>query len=292
MTEETSGLKRPCELSPLAEKVRTLLEQLEQLEKSTRPSGGEQTAAGKDRAAFQALQTAGELVKQVAGWAIDHQIGLATKGLGYVPAGPPGAREHPDYIAARLAANSHDHERVGASVKRVGDSVKTLDPVTERAALLNLLIANPGGFPAVVQRPAREALEALEFEEVLPILAPVKGNRKVKLGELRLQLQVIGFVEFQIATGVKKLEAVKTAARTLCVAESTIKGWEYRLRKELGPLKVARTIARYSGWGRTYTASKERWAAGDIEAKHETYEALGGLPALHKVAGKYRTLEK
>jgi hypothetical protein len=284
MTEETSGLKRPCELSPLAEKVRALLEQLEQLEKSTRPSGGEQTAAGKDRAAFQALQTAGELVKQVAGWAIDHQIGLATKGLGYVPAGPPGAREHPDFIAARLAANSHEHERVGASVK-------TLDPVTERAALLNLLIANPGGFPAVVQRPAREALEALAFEEVLPILAPVKGNRKAKLGELRLQLRVVGFLEFQIATGVKKLEAVKTASRALCAGESTIKGWEYRLRKELGPLTVARTIARYADWGRTYTASKERWAAGDLEAKPETYEILGGLPALQRVAAEYRALK-
>jgi hypothetical protein len=285
MTEETSGLKRPCELTPLAEKVRALLKQLEQLEKSTRPSRGEQTAAGKDRAAFQALQTAGALVKHVAGWAIDHQIGLATKGLKHVPLGPPEAREHPDYIAAQLAANSHEHEMVGASGK-------TLDPVIERAALLNLLIANPGGFPAVVQRPAREALEALEFEEVLPILAPVKGNRKVKLVELRLQLQVVGFLEFQIATGVKKLEAVKTASRALCAGESTITGWEYRLRKELGPATVARTIARYSNWGRTYTASKERRAAGDTGAKPETYEQLGGLPALYKVAGKYRALEK
>jgi hypothetical protein len=285
MTEETSGLKRPCELSPLAEKVRALLEQLEQLEKSTRPSGGERAAAGKDRAAFEALQTAGALVKHVAGWAIDHQIGLATKGLGYVPLGPPGAREHPDYIAARLAANSHDHERVGASVK-------TLDPVTERAALLNLLIANPGGFPAVVQRPAREALEALALEEVLPMLAPVKGNRKVKRGEAKLQLQAIGFIEFQIAAGGKKKDALETAANFLCMAESTVSGWEYRLIKMLGALEVARSNARYADWGRTYKAHKERRAAGDIEAKPETYEALGGLPALHKVAGKYRTLER
>jgi hypothetical protein len=292
MTEQTSGLKPHRELScvPLTETVRALLERLDQLEKSTRPGGGEQTAAGKDRAAFQALQTAGELVKQVAGWAINHQIGLATKGMEHVPLGPPEAREHPDYIAAQLAANSHEHEMVGASGK-------TLDPVIERAALLNLLIANPGGFPAVVQRPAREALEALAFEEVLPILAPVKGNRKVKLGELRLQLQVIGFVEFQIATGVLKLEAVKTAARTLCVAESTITGWEYRLRNEplIGHVKVEQIIARFANWGRAYKASKERWAADDLEAKpktYETYEVLGGLPALQRVARKYRALEK
>src|SRR6202140_644747 len=60
--------------------VSHLLGRLDELEKQTRPSGGTVTSKSKDMAAFDALELAGELVAAVAGWAIDHQIGLAAKG--------------------------------------------------------------------------------------------------------------------------------------------------------------------------------------------------------------------
>jgi hypothetical protein len=261
--------------------VRMLLERLDKLERETRPSGKGQTAAEKDLNAFQALRTAGKLVEYVAGWAIDHQIGLAMEGKGFVPLATAQAKAHPEYIEGRAAVDDHRHEKSGGLALKI-------DAAAQRAALINLLVANSGGLPDSVQQPAIEALEALNFEEVLPILAPVKGNRKVKLVELRLQLKVVGFVEFQIATGVKKHKALKTAGGVMNLAESTISGWEYRLRGELGELAVVRALTRYSNWGRSFQINKERWAAGDKEADPETYEELGGLPALIVTAKKYR----
>jgi hypothetical protein len=270
-------------------RVQALLEQLDQLEKKTRPSWGEETEAGKDRAAFSALHIARELVGYVAGWAIDHQIGLATKKMGFVPRRTSQAEAHPDHLEGKRKADSHDNERIG------GNTIK-LEPIAERIALINLLRANPGGFPEEVRGPAIEALEALSFEEVLPMLAPAKGNRKVKLTELRVQLQIIGFVEFQKAAyghGAKQA-AYKTASKVLEIVEaSTIRSWEFSLREDLGQLTVTQTLSLYAGWGRLYKANKERWAAGDMEAKEsaDMFERLGGLPNLIKTAKKYRRLK-
>lgn len=267
--------------------VRMMLERLDKLERDTRPSAGPQTATGKDGAAFEALHFAGKLVEYVAGWAIDHQIGLALKQKRSVPLGTFQAKAHPEYVAERAAVDDHEHERAGGSRA-------ALDPATQRAALINLLVANAGGFPGDVQYAAIDALEALEFEEVLPIIAPAEGNRKVKLMEMRMQLQVVGFVEFQIATGSRKYEALEMAEKVISASASTIAGWEYLLRKELGYLPVLRTLSRYANWGRSYKVMKQRWAAGQ-ETDPEAYlmfEELGGLPALKVVAESYKSRKK
>src|ERR1700733_15022057 len=60
------------------------LDRLDKLEKATRPDGELASAKRKDLAAFEALECAGELTTRLAGWAIAHQIGLATKGLQHV----------------------------------------------------------------------------------------------------------------------------------------------------------------------------------------------------------------
>jgi hypothetical protein len=60
--------------------VRKLLFNLAALEKTTRPQEGAVTARGKDRKAVEALNLANQLVRAVAGWAIDHQMGLALRG--------------------------------------------------------------------------------------------------------------------------------------------------------------------------------------------------------------------
>jgi hypothetical protein len=270
------------------ERVRRLFEQLDRLEKKTRPSGGEETAAGKDLAAFRALKIACDLVRHVAGWAIDHQIGLATKEMGFVPRGTPQVEAHLDYTTARDIANGHDNERIGGSVT-------ALEPIAERTALVNLLRANPGGFPQAVQRPAIEALEALSFEEVLPMLAPAQGDRKVKLMELRMQLQVVGFIAFQVASGLDrtKYKAIERASGILKTAgENTIRGWEFRLRKELGPLVVARTQALYESRGHAYKEEAKQLFAGDINASPQDYLDNYGVPALEKLAVKYGARKK
>src|SRR4051812_16233871 len=66
-----------------------LIKRLIELRDKTNPDKGSSAASGKDLAAFEALQCAGDLVKALAGWAIDHQIGLASHGLQFVPLADP-----------------------------------------------------------------------------------------------------------------------------------------------------------------------------------------------------------
>ena len=75
--------KRNAEHRPEAHRkyVSSLIKTLEELEEKTRPNGGAETELGKDLAAFQALKFARYLVDAVAGWALDHQIGLALSRL-------------------------------------------------------------------------------------------------------------------------------------------------------------------------------------------------------------------
>ena len=61
--------------------VASLIDKLSELERKTNPEGGARTAKRKDLAAFRALRTAGKLVNALAGWALDHQAGLALKNL-------------------------------------------------------------------------------------------------------------------------------------------------------------------------------------------------------------------
>lgn len=216
---EHPSAKPGCQehLGPLIDThyVRLLIDRLDKLEQQTRPSLGEVSAEAKDHAAFSALAFASDLVEAVAGWAIDHQIGLAMKGLKFLPFVPNQTKDHPDYVAMKQTVDDHEHERLGGTVDYA------LDPLAQRQALINLLAAYRGAF-GFIQRPALDALEALAFEEVLPILEPKKGNAKVKMREMRLQLATIGFLEFKIATGMRKKEALEIAAKVLCVAESTI----------------------------------------------------------------------
>src|SRR6516164_2513096 len=66
--------------------VRLMLERLDELEKKTRPSASSgDVAEGKDLAAREAMTTVAHLVRYAAGWAIDHQVGLAIEGLEFVP---------------------------------------------------------------------------------------------------------------------------------------------------------------------------------------------------------------
>jgi|SRR6516165_6603648 len=68
-------------------RVALLIDRLMELERKTDPKNGMQSAKGKDLAAFCALKIAGQLVSALAGWALDHQAGLALEGLEFVPLG-------------------------------------------------------------------------------------------------------------------------------------------------------------------------------------------------------------
>lgn len=216
-----------------------LLQQLAQLERDTHPSCGSVTASEKDTLAFLALETAGHLVQAVAGWAIDHQYGMAMRGLSFVPGQPSGTKLHPEYLEQKRAVDDHRHEKEGAAL-RYADVV---DPLVARTLLRELLRANPGAFPFAIQLMSMEALKALELGEVFPIFEPNGRNRKRGYRELNLQLRAIGFVEYRAGFGMTKFRAQEIVAEKYGVEFETVKGWERRLKESLGGLEVARTVS-------------------------------------------------
>jgi hypothetical protein len=90
---------------------------------------------------------------------------------------------------------------------------------------------------------AIEALEALDYGEVQPMLAPTRDGDKRSLAARRLELRAIAFVEYRYRRGNRKLNAQEQVAKELGVAKDTLKSWEFRLRGYFGDLAVSRAIA-------------------------------------------------
>jgi len=99
-----------------------MLNLLDQIERDTRPSLGS-IVREKDYSAYKALRIAGDLVNYVAGWAIDHQRGLAQQGVRFSPY---------EKFLFHPSEESHKEEIEGASRG-------PLDPVQARRFLFNML---------------------------------------------------------------------------------------------------------------------------------------------------------
>lgn len=241
--------------------VRLLLGRLDDLEKRTRPSSGDDASKRKDLAAFEALQFAGRLVEYVAGWAIDHQVGLAAEGLKFVPLQPSGTKDHPQYLSALANVDSHNHEKAGALLIRDDGNAETA-----RRAVINLLRANPGAMPSWLQYKVIEGFEALDYGEVQPIFEPLNTGRKRDLTLLRLQLRAIAMVAYRRKLGMTKEKAVAEVAGVLNQSPNTLLSWEARLKSEFGALEVKRTISfaqNHASW--VEDARKKRLKGEEVE---------------------------
>ena len=261
--------------------VASLIDKLSELERTTNPEVGARTAKRKDLAAFRALQTAGKLVNALAGWALDHQAGLALKNLKFRPLQPSGTRTHPDYLKARASVDDHQHERNGGRLTAI-------EPLVARRLLINLLCANPGGFHGGLRQMAVTALEALEYDEIQPFLKPVPNSRKVNLTVLRVQLRAIELVEYRVLRGSKKYNALKEVADALCVSTHTIRSWKRRLQKEFGQLEVARRISFATNSGSNEDDAQQRSFRRDETAEHEYWEEHYGQKALQELSEHYK----
>ena len=155
MAEDAENILRRHGGSHSAEYIEVLVSRLLDLRARTDPASTEGTAKGKDLLAFEALCVAGDLVEALAGWAIDHQIGLASEGLAFVPLQPSGTTNHPEYLEARAAVDNHRHEYAGAALRVSPDGLTDL--TVARQLIINLLQANPGGFPPVIARMLMDA---------------------------------------------------------------------------------------------------------------------------------------
>jgi len=265
--------------------VELLISQLAKLERQTDPAGGPDTAHQKDLAAFQALEFAGKLVDALAGWAIDHQIGLSIKGLQFVPLQPSGTQKHPEYLNSRLIVDDHAHERAGALA-----STADLTPEVMRKIWINLLNANPCGLGYDLRATLWYALRALDYGEVHPILQAARTNGKRDLTEMALQLRALVFVEYRRARGKKKKNALDEVANALGVDVDTIRSWEPRLRHKFGNLEVDRgfSFARNAASNENHAERREATdRIGDWEARYG-YGALQQLAETYKAALKRR----
>jgi hypothetical protein len=261
-----------------------LIDRLGELEKQTHPGGGTPTSKGKDMAAFVALDLCGKLIDFVAGWAIDHQVGLAIERLQFVPFQPSQTKSHPHYLQQKAMVDDHRHENIGALAR--GSS----DPQFLRACLINLLRCNSGGWPNWLCRTVIDALEALEFGEVHPIFKRARGGNKRDLTERRLMLRAVAMVHFRrFAYSMTKQDARKEVAEAMGVSHQTVKSWEGRLKGEI-PLQVARTLASAENHATWVADSFKRSRRGElVDLKlREYHEGPYNRQALELLAREYR----
>ncbi len=248
------------------------LKALDRLERETRPSSG-RNAAGKDRAAAMALTLAANLIREVAGWAIDHQLGKAKKGLGLHPL---VLKNNPEDLERRAALDVHDHERAGSTSGE-------LSPIQMRRFLLNLLgpMANPLSIPGDVI----EALEALEFGETLPVFMKAPTSKRIGLTQNRAKLSAIAFIEFENAKGVMKHISTQVVMDEFFVTQSAVNEWKAELRTALGAFEVDRVLGFARGFGRAVLDELKKDGATGV--RHHLEDQFG-KPALQRAAKRYK----
>ena len=155
----------------------------------------------------------------------------------------------PDAISQTTEANLHDHELAGTQIHFEDE----LNPMIARQVLLNLMIADPVGFPPIINRMTVAALRALPLEEVLPIFEPTTGARKRRYTELQLQLKAVSHVEYRAARYKKekngtKTKAIEEVARAYNVSAAAIRLWERRTRQQFGEIKFSIAIYTARLW--------------------------------------------
>jgi hypothetical protein len=268
--------------------VLNALNKLQELEIATRPSGGDKTAVDKDEAAYDALNLVAQLADYVAGWAMSHQIGRALDGLQFVPVGSAQARLHPEYVAAKARADSHDHERNGGAV-----TPRRADPVTARRSLINILVPMAAGLN--LPETTLEALKALDYGDTRPIRKTAPVMRRTGLVELELKLQALAYIEYEYRKGIKKLQSQNVvAAKFGMITPHAVRAWNMELRQTnaLGSLRVDRELTFAENCGRSYHATKLKQAAGQPARNADHFEERYGLPALDRAAERWHELKQ
>jgi hypothetical protein len=221
--------------------VADLIGRLHELERKTNPQKGARSAEGKSDAALDALEIAGDLVNALAGWALDHQAGLALKDQKFVQLRTAKTPAHPEYSNIRSTDDDHRHEWYGRNW--VGRDGAPIDPIVARKWLMNLVSANPGIFNLELRWMTLWALQACDYGETLPMLRATKKGRKVNWTILQLQLRAVEHVKYREARGIKKFKAQEEVAGAFGVSVNTLRTWETRLRSEFGHIEVAGRLA-------------------------------------------------
>src|ERR1700688_1713301 len=239
-----------------------ILNALDILERESRPCLGAD-AKRKDMAASDAIAFAGELVDYVAGWAVDHQRGLAQRTLGERTLrkeqfkSPIKPNLEPRYPEPEPPDEDHRDEKEGAFRG-------PLDPAQTRRFLFEFL---SGLAPRLVPRDVVEAIEALDYGDTLPIFQSAHTLKRTGLIEYRAKLKAIMFIEYESKKGIKKRFSVDKVVDAFAVTRDAVKDWKADLRVSLGKCEVEAAIERAHAAGQDYVRYLNKFEDGEHEAE-------------------------
>ena len=258
------------------------------LSDATHPDKGVAAEVDKDLKAWTALVRMRELTETIAGWAINHQTGLAVEGLRALSSlASADINENPEYDENLSRLNSHEREQTG---KRVYEETEKLSPLLARKILTNILSANPGGFNFDLNRMLVQAMQALEFGETLPILKRVESNRKVQWQDLQHQLRAISLIEYRNTRGMKKRAAQEDVARAYGMSADAVRGWEHAVRAALGNLQVHEEIASARHAALLEEKAKRSGGKGSTPAGY--FDRHYGADALRRAGEEYLAFKR
>jgi hypothetical protein len=269
-----------------SEYIKELLSKLEVYYKITDPNRGEQAEKEKDLRSLLAITLGRRLFEAVAGWAIDHQVGLALAGRGPSFRGHPSARAS-DKIAIEVSQNnSHSHEFNGRQAQK-------LSPAEQRQALINIVQGAVGIIPEHMHINLIESLESLQFGYPSEIFEYRKASNKIKYRQRQLILKSIGFASYrQARDGNKTLRGIEIVEAFGLEGESTFKNWMDSSIKFFGEFRVKSTIAWARDHGRVSRQHKAlvRQGKHDLAEEFARNEALYGDAAIGEAAMEFSSL--
>lgn len=211
-------------------KVADILTELRELAAQTDPALGSSSTVEKSLKARLALGLANNLVAIVAGWAIDHEVGLAKDGLRCIGRLPQAIK---DKFPEKLSAlDDHEHERRG------GHPDVSLNPAEMRELLRSLLDSNPGAFPECLTAPTIHDLDRIAFGEPSKAFQVEKSGNKKNLYSVELEAWSAVMVAYRMEMGATWEDATQAVADAFGKSPDTVKGWETNAKKRFGSLEI------------------------------------------------------
>lgn len=245
-----------------------LVDKLLRLEQETHPRNsmvnGRVTGAimGKDENSRKAFMAVSDLVEMLAGWAINHQIGLVLNGT------PGGAVAPHDggYSEAQREADNHVHEAAAAGYD-------FSDTKTNRGILAALLHHGPGPFPVSIVIEATNALIALDMGETQPFVAPTRGVSEGSQTYTEWMLRYWAVLHVSYFRGMKlpRDDALGMVAVAYGIEPETINKWAGRLPKKL---KGIRPVNEMKGIARQLGDTAYRLKVRDLLSDQEKHRAI------------------
>lgn len=217
-----------------------LIDELLRLEEESHPCNG--IVAGKDEKSRLALMEVERLVEMLAGWAIDHQIGLVVNGLPGGAAFPANGKQ----TDTQRQADDHRHEDAASEYEFA-------DPKINRRILAAMLEHGPGPFPIPIVIEATEALISLDRGETQPFVRPVRGVGKEGQAHTKWMLRywAVLHVDFFRGMNLKRLDVLAKVADAYGVEPETLDGWVADAPKQLKGIRPVREMKGYArGAGR------------------------------------------